>query len=398
MDLDKIREKSYIKYLQYAEYCDSLGIGLAYDYDMIKKQILENHGRKISFHKSKFLWYTYIDNKTMITCRTKEGLEDKLVEHYLNNVDGLYKLDCVFTRAYGFNAENDFLAPATLDRYKADYEKYIMPTLLANTDIRAITEQDVIKFFNDVMKQKITSKCLSNIKTVFSMIFSYARMQEGVECLHVKSVFQNLRYPRRAFKEKKPTVERTFKSDEIDIIMRSLNDENTTDLGIKLVFYTGLRVGELCALHKDDVNFYKKTLSVNRSEKVSGRGQNRVYVDELPKEYKTRDVVLSDKAVKVLEKLVVRTNGFLFPKGETHLHARVFDARLRRLCKSLNLPIYSMHDIRRTYASHMLDSDVPDSFVQSQMGHSDIKTTRQYYYYSTTKQEKYKEYANVSAI
>lgn len=398
MDLDKIREKAYEKYLHYAAYCDNLGVGLVYDYNMIKKQILENHNRKITFDANKMLWYTYIDNKTKITCRSKEGLEDRLVEHYLNNVDGLYRLDCVFTRAYAFNAENDFLAPSTLDRYNADYDKFIAPSKLAVMDIRAITESDVIYFFNEVMKQKITSKCLSNIKTVLGLIFSYARMQEGVECLHIKSVFQNLHFSRRAFKPKNATVDRTFKSDEIEKIMSALDEELATDLGIKLVFYTGLRVGELCALHCSDVNLSAKTLSILRSEKVSGRGKNRIYVDELPKEYKTRKVVLSDKAVIVLEKLTVRSSGYLFPKNDGHLHARVFDARLRRICKSLSIPVYSMHDIRRTYASYMFDSGVPDSFIQEQMGHSDIKTTRNYYYYSLNRQEKYRDFANISAI
>ena len=398
MDLDKIKEKAYIKYLHYADYCDKFGVGLVYDYDMIKKQILENHSRKISYHQGKMLWYTYIDNNKQLWCKSKEGLEDKLVEYYLNNVDGLYKLDCVFTRAYGFNKENDFLSPATLDRYNADYEKYILPSRLSIMDIRAITESDVIGFFNEIMKQKITAKCLSNIKTVLSLIFAYARMQEGVECLHIKSVFQNLRYPRRAFKEKPASVDRTFKDDEIQKIMSALDDERNVDLGIKLVFYTGLRVGELCALHRDDVNLSGKALNVLRSEKVCGRGKNRMYYDEFPKEYKTRKIVLSNKAVAVLEKLVARSSGYLFSKKDGHIHARVFDARLRRICKKLSLPVYSMHDIRRTYASHMFDSGVPDSFIQEQMGHSDIKTTRNYYYYSTAKNEQYKEYANKSAI
>ena len=41
-----------------------------------------------------------------------------------------------------------------------------------------------------------------------------------------------------------------------------------------------------------------------------------------------------------------------------------------------------MHKIRKTYGTLLLDSDIEDSLVMEQMGHSDIATTRRYYHYS----------------
>ena len=41
-----------------------------------------------------------------------------------------------------------------------------------------------------------------------------------------------------------------------------------------------------------------------------------------------------------------------------------------------------IRDIRKTYGTLLLDSDIEDSLVMEQMGHSDIATTRRYYYYS----------------
>lgn len=399
MNLDKIQEESYNIYLNYQNYCDTVGLGLADNYDMLRSQILQNHGRVISYDMNKMLYSTYIDNKKKITCKTREGLEDKLVKHYLQNFSGLYYFSNVFERALLYNKENDFLAPATLDRYRVDYEKYLGDSECFNQDIRCISENDILKFFAKLMNSKPTSKCVGNIKTVIRLVFSYARVQEQVECLHINTVFSNMQFPQRAFAPKKSTVNRVFKDDHLQKVFEHLNPDNEIDLGIKLCFYTGLRVGELCALRVEDIDFDRRVLTVTRAETVHGKGINRVYEDAEPKCYKERGVVLSQKAIDVLKTIMTfNRTGFLFPDGDGHKHCHAFNDRIRRLCKKIGLPAFSMHDIRRTYASKLLDSDVTERFVQDQMGHTDIRTTRQYYYYSTQKEADYIRMADLSAI
>ena len=42
----------------------------------------------------------------------------------------------------------------------------------------------------------------------------------------------------------------------------------------------------------------------------------------------------------------------------------------------------SMHKIRKTYASCLIDEGVPESVITSQMGHTSIETTKKFYYYN----------------
>lgn len=398
MNLDTIKSESYELYCTYRDHCVNLGLGIVQDYDMLKKQILDHHHRKITYDPKMMMFYTYLDNKKKIYCKTEEGLIEKLVIHYLKNCAGLFTFGALFERAIDYNREHDFLAASTIDRYTADYVKYIQPAEEFLQDIRAITSSDITSFLCRIMKNKLSSKVLSNIKTVIRMVFSYARVQEGIECLYVNAVLSDVQFPRRAFKLKPEQRDRAFTDSDIRAIFQFLDPDVTVDLGIKFCFYTGLRVGELCALRCEDFDFSNRTVSIVRSETVSGKGKQRVYVDAAPKCNKPRDVVLSDPALEIGRMLCCRTDGFIFAKGHTHLHSRVFDSRLRRLCRSIGLPEYSMHDIRRTFASYMLDSGVPEPFVQHQMGHSDIRTTRSYYHYSTKKHNDYINYANISAI
>ena len=53
--------------------------------------------------------------------------------------------------------------------------------------------------------------------------------------------------------------------------------------------------------------------------------------------------------------------------------------RLRKICKELGIKYRSPHKIRKTYATKAYDSGVAESVIIAQMGHTDIKTTKQFY-------------------
>ena len=69
-------------------------------------------------------------------------------------------------------------------------------------------------------------------------------------------------------------------------------------------------------------------------------------------------------------------------KGNKRFWTNTFNDRLYKACDKCGLPRRSMHKIRKTYGTTLIDANVDDSLIMEQMGHSDIATTRKYYYYS----------------
>lgn len=385
---------AYDSYLNYLNKYGNIFSGFIFtDYVMLRDEILKNHDRKISYDSEKGLYRTYLDNKTMITAKTKEGLEDKIFCWYLDHNSGVFSFPQVLMRSLVFHRNADFLSQPTIDRYMCDYRKYLKDSMIFNQDIRCITESDIYQFFNEIMKEKPTAKNVSNIKTVIRLAFNYARIQENIECLFVNTIFHNMQYPKRSFSCEKETINRVFSTFYRDKLF-SVMDDTLLDRGIRFDFYTGLRVGELCSLRYDDFHLDDSCVIISRSESVSGTGKDRMYFDSAPKCYKERSVILSDHAKECFD-LQVEKEGFVFPFRDSHYHKCSFDTRLRTLCKRADLPSFSMHDIRRTYASMLLDiPDVSEKFVQEQLGHSDIKITQKYYYYTTKHKTEYLEMAN----
>ncbi|MEF2764312.1 MAG: tyrosine-type recombinase/integrase [Mediterraneibacter sp.] len=77
-----------------------------------------------------------------------------------------------------------------------------------------------------------------------------------------------------------------------------------------------------------------------------------------------------------------KNSEYLFSEGGKRVRSNAFNRRLTRVCDELHLKHRSMHKIRKTYGTTLLDANVDESTVAEQMGHKDIATTKRFYYRS----------------
>lgn len=84
-----------------------------------------------------------------------------------------------------------------------------------------------------------------------------------------------------------------------------------------------------------------------------------------------------------------RDSEWLMAKNGKRILACIFDHTIKNACKGAGIPERSMHKIRRTYGTTLIDNNVEDSLIMSQMGHTNIQTTHKYYYFAN-KEEKHK--------
>ena len=131
-------------------------------------------------------------------------------------------------------------------------------------------------------------------------------------------------------------------------------------------------------------------------------GRTQIKVREYPKtEASAAGVELSKSAMIVLlwiKKWNFRNNiqsEYLFyDKNYGRIKSRAFDKQIRKICKAVNIPVRSMHKLRKTYASNLFASNVDENIVQSQMRHRDKTTTHRYYDFSTRTRDYKREQLN----
>lgn len=205
---------------------------------------------------------------------------------------------------------------------------------------------------------------------------------------------------RRIFapKSKSKASEKVFTDYEIDLLLKAIDERPTIrNLAIALDFYTGLRIGELASLKRDDFDADECVLHVSRTEITiikSDSNSTECIVSDMPKTDKAdRFIVLDDNGIEILNKIIALNpdDEYLISDKGSRVRSNALRRSLYRLCDKVQIERRSPHAIRRVYASTLLDNGVDDDFVCEQMGHEDIATTRKYYQFCKSPLRKKRE-------
>lgn len=240
-----------------------------------------------------------------------------------------------------------------------EYYRSTIEHLLENTSepIRKITTEMMREYLVHYQKINNCSRTtVDNIRRNISSFFSWLEEEDYI----LKSPM------RRIHKIKTKKVVKTIISDEE---IEHLRDAcaNLRDVAIiDLLYSTGMRVGELVKLNREDIDFEKRECV------VFGKGdkERKVYFDAKAK-------------IHLQEYLISRAddNHALFvtlDKPHDRLKISGVEIRLRELGKITNIDRIHPHKFRRTMATRAIDKGMPVEQVQKLLGHSQIDTTMQY--------------------
>ena len=220
-----------------------------------------------------------------------------------------------------------------------------------------IVTEDLRKYLTVYQTSRKSSKVtIDNIRRILSSYFSWLEDEDYI----VKSPV------RRIHKVKTAKVIKETYTDEALEIMRD-NCCTVRDLAIiDLLASSGMRVGEMVALNRDDINFNERECV------VFGKGSKEriVYFDAKTKIH----------LHNYLESRTDTCSALFVSLTSPHDRLQIggVERRLRELGKRLNLPRVHPHKFRRTLATSAIDKGMPIEQVQQLLGHQKIDTTMHY--------------------
>ena len=242
----------------------------------------------------------------------------------------------------------------SLKYYKATIEMMIATI---GKSVKHIDTNDIRRYLTEYQEKKKSSKVtIDNIRRILSSFFSWLEDEDYI----VKSPV------RRIHKKKTAKVIKETYTDEALEIMRD-NCCNVRDLAmIDLLASSGMRVGEMVALNRDDINFNERECV------VFGKGSKEriVYFDARTKIHLQNYLESRTDACSALFVSLTAPHDRLQIGG--------VERRLRELGKRLNLPRVHPHKFRRTLATSAIDKGMPIEQVQQLLGHQKIDTTMHY--------------------
>ena len=389
--MDAISEKEILNY--------ALSNGII-DITHIQQQIEMNEREKyLKMHENKVWqasdgkWKTHLpddmacDGRRMIKAKDRKALDDKIIKYYKALENEPY-IDMVFNEWNNQRLSYGEIEKQTYDRYQTDFKRFFNDSKIIKTKFRYIDEDMLEDFIKSTIRdKKLTAKAWGNLRILIRGIFKYAK-KKGYTQISITEFLGDLDLSNRAFEKRYfADEEQVFTDKEIDMIVDYINNEQISilNLGIILAFQVGLRRGELSTLKYSDIK--DGLLRIRRTE-IKFKDENGHTTHDVRDATKTeagmRDVILTDYALKTIKQ--IRTlnpfGDYMFMKNGARCKGKAFTDKLKRICHNLGIPERSLHKVRKTYATKLLNAGVNEKLIAKQLGHRSISTTKGYYYFN----------------
>ncbi len=242
----------------------------------------------------------------------------------------------------------------SLKYYQFTIEKMVQSV---EKSVRHITTDDLREYLSTYQKDNNSSKVtIDNIRRILSSFFGWLEDEDYI----VKSPVRRIHKVKTG-----KTIKETYTDEQLELMRDSCNELRDLAM-IDMLASTGMRVGELVLLNREDINFEERECI------VFGKGDKErvVYFDARTK-------------LHLQNYLDCRTddNSALFVSlsaPQKRLQISGVEVRLQKIGKSLGIEKVHPHKFRRTLATMAIDKGMPIEQLQQLLGHQRIDTTLQY--------------------
>jgi integrase len=306
------------------------------------------------------------------TKRTAEvWLQELLAEARRGSLPGMVQTGVTFADAAAewlrFIVEDRERKPSTLVDYRSALKAHLLPTF-GERPIESITAEEI-----EAWRKTLTGLSNRSKNKLLIQLHGIFRRAQMVWAIPVNPLARVEKHPVR------PSGDiQVFSPEEVWALVRAAASEVDGAIYLTAAF-TGLRMGELLALHWRDVDFAGSTIRVRASWAGSAL--------TTPKSGKVRAVPLAPDVARALAGLGRREHWvgeddlvFASETG-TYLDGSALRRRYKAALERAGLRSLRFHDLRHTFGTRMIaKADIRR--VQEWMGHADIQTTMRYLHYA----------------
>lgn len=278
------------------------------------------------------------------------------------------------------------LKKSSFNKYEDILRCYILPEFGEN-ELSEITNQRIIDFANFLLlsggskQQGLNPTTVTEILSVMNGIRVYALKRDyavifSLECISLK---------------KDPGSIRVFSQEEEGVLLAHLQKNmDLTALGILICLFTGIRIGELCAMRWDDISLSEKRMYVGKtlqrirvSTPGGSRSRTEVKILEPKSSSSVRIIPLPDVIMEILAKFYMPGTFVLTGKVSRFMEPRTMQNRFKRILVSCGIQDANFHATRHTFATRCIELGFDVKSLSEILGHASVTITMNRYVHPT---------------
>ena len=266
---------------------------------------------------------------------------------------------------------------STFEGYVRQIERHIKP-LLGSLYLHEISEER-LRGFSGQLNKKLSQSTARGIQRLLK-----ASLKEAVAAgLLNESPYSRFRMPKAPHRP--PRILTQAEQRRLEQAALSIGCIEQI-----LPLYTGLRLGELCALKWSDVDFGARTLRVQRSvqrlSSLQSAAKTALQIGTPKSDSSVRELPLPAFLLTLLREKRTKapSDVFVFSgRNGAAMDPRTMQNHFKALAKALNIPNAHVHTLRHTFATRCLEQHIGFEVLSQLLGHSSPRVTMDHYAHAT---------------
>ena len=357
-------------------------------YEMNKrKELLDKHPYDYWQGKNG-KWYVYLPDKekgrVLKKRNTQKEIEDVVVGYQSELIENP-TIKEVFDEWNDYRLDLKKIEKSSHTRMKQVFYRHYKA--FGQRKIKDVTQEDFVEFLEkQIPEHNLSSKAFASLKTITRGFLKRAKRKKLIT-FSPELMFADLDVSENEFaKTHKEDYEQVFDESETSAMISYLTENiDIINSAILLLFVSGMRIGEVSALKHEDLDPFKNTVKIRRTEtRYSEDGKTYYKVKDYPKTKSgMREIVIPSSYRWLIRDLYYNSENHEYVFEDAN-GDRIQTYKIRKreynVCKQVGAYKKSPHKIRATYDTILLDANVDRRMVKDQMGHSDIKTSESNYH------------------
>lgn len=269
------------------------------------------------------------------------------------------------------------LKPSSVAKYTNTLNLYLVPQY-GPKEISSITRGDIMAFSGELLQsggvhnEGLAPKTVNSILSVMKNVFDYAQKEKGLTVADIRDI--SVKQPQKPLRVFSVTEQQTV-SQYLCVNMCPCY------LGIFLCMYTGLRIGEICALKWEDVFLQEQYIYVHKAmQRVQildgGRKKTEIRIDTPKSACSIRRIPLPEEVGKVMMSHTQQRDAYLLT-GMVHsfIEPRTMENQFKSVISACNIEDVNFHTLRHTFATRCIELGFDIKSLSEILGHANVNIT-----------------------
>lgn len=267
---------------------------------------------------------------------------------------------------------------STYYNYSYSVAKYLYPSFAGKNITKIKNYNNFIEELSDTLLPKTVRDIVTKLKEIINFY-----EEEHNTKLNIKK----MSLPKMNKKE----IQILSNKEKQKLEKYCIEQNSLKSLGILICLNTGLRVGEVCALRWENVDFETRRIHVEKTiERIYSKEENKtIVIIDTPKSITSvRTIPINSKLYNILKQIrgkSKKTDFVLTGSSEHYVEPRNYQYHFKEILKRSKVKKYKFHTLRHTFATNCIEAGMDIKSLSEILGHADVSITLNIYVHSSDK-------------